>query len=907
MVFCITKNHSKLRASGRQNPNFERRHATTEIVSNENFRAEGFLDPRPTRRLVISAAGRTSTRFGRFELRHRRGELLADGVPVSIGRRTFELLELLIEAEGEIVTKEEIFRRVWRGQLVDENNLPVHVSALRKALGGDRDIVKTVPGRGYLFAADVTIDAGPSTGGAADTQSGPAAGEAEPPAAPGGLIGREEALADVRECLGRHRLVTLTGAGGIGKTRLAIELGRQMSGRFPGGVRLIDLAPAADPVAVPSIVAAALGVTLRTAEAAAETIAGALGADRMLLIFDNCEHLAEAAASLIAALLDRAPALSVLATSQKPLRIDAERLYRLDPLGLPPAGAVDIGRFGAVALFVARARALNRHFVLDADNGAAVAEICRGLDGVPLAIEMAAARLPLLGLEGLRRGLDARLRMLKDTRQASDARHRTLRALVDWSHDLLGEAERRAFRRLSLFAGSFSLDAAVAVAGMDDADRWDIVDALERLIDMSMVQVDESEPPRYRLLETLRLYAAEALSASGERASVARQHARYYTALFERAYAAWDTTLDGDWLAAYRPEIDNVRAALDWALADPEHAPIAIALAGVAPLLWERLNLIAEGRRYVDQAGKLVDRNTPPADEARLARQSARLWRSSDRPRALALLERSAALYRRLGDRLNLGSVLGPLGDLYIHMGRHAEAQALLNEARAILAGSERTKSLYAVMFTLGVLAAEIGERAEARRCYARALDLARDLKDRVRESNLLINIAEIDFATGAVDRAAEAGRAAVTGLRATHGQAYLGIALVNLASYLIAQDDLTEARSIAEEALSMACDHGGLIVWICLERWALLGALAGRYRETAQVMGFVETSLSRAGETRQATDQRAYDRLTALLAAALPTADIDAFKLEGCRWSEAQAVRFAQDHLIRPACPLPA
>ena len=880
--------------------------------------------------------------FGPFRLLPAYRRLEKAGVPIQLGDRALDTLLMLIAHAPEIVSKATLLAEVWPGVTVDEGSLRVQMTALRKALGdgeaGAR-YVSTVQGRGYCFVSSISrsrIAVHRLEGGVgidiSGTNRGPRQGEVGqrhnliakigPPSAntpettlpktnlpqrPAAVIGRASELAELRESIGRHRLVTLVGPGGIGKTRLAIELGWLMAGQFPDGVWLVDLAPVTDPAVVISATATVLGVALGDARTPVEAIAAAIGRQKLLLILDNCEHLIAAAGELVAALLDRAPGLSVLATSQENLHVPAEQVYRLNPLALPPSGVAhrtgSVGKladFGAIALFVERAHAADRRFMLDAGNAAGVAEICRRLDGIPLALEMAAARLPLLGIEGLLARLDERLRMLTTGPHTVEARHRTLRNMVDWSHGLLDPADQTVFRRLAIFSGSFSLDAAIAVAG-ERADDWDIIDALGRLIDKSLVTAETGEHPRYRLLETLRLYAMQELRRHGEFEIIAERHARYFTALFGRSDALWETVSEVEWVRIYRPEIDNARAALDWALAVPECAHVAIALAGTAALLWQTLALFAEGRRYVDRALALVDADTPPADEARLLRSAGGLWYNSDRPRSLAQHERSVALYRRIGDQWNLGTILSTIGSLYASLGRNAEAKATLREAEGILSSSDRKRSLFNVMNNLGTLAGFMNETDEAKRSYARALELARAVKDVSRESYVLMNLAEVEFVLGSVDRAIERARDAVRGLRSTERRSFLVLGLISLGSYLILHGDLTEARSVAEEALSAANEEGGFVVRVCLQQWALLGALDGRYGEAAQLLGFVDEGYATSGDVRQPNAREIHDRLLKLLTAELPSADLRAHAAQGARWSEAEAVAFAVDHVLWP------
>jgi predicted ATPase/DNA-binding winged helix-turn-helix (wHTH) protein/ribosomal protein S18 acetylase RimI-like enzyme len=840
--------------------------------------------------MTASEITESSYLFGAFQLIPWR-RLLRDGKLVALTPRALGVLSTLVEQHGQIVTKDELFAEVWRDVTVEDHNLTMQISILRKALAPGS--IATFPGRGYTFKAAVE-----RLPGAAPAQAAPGTNLPHRRAT---LIGRDAELTEVEDRIGRHRLVTVVGEGGIGKTRLAIAIGWRLATLFPDGVMRIDLAPLTDPAVVTSAAATTLGVALNGTAPPAEAIAAAIGRKRMLLIFDNCEYLASAAAALADVLLDRAPGLSVLATSQEPLHLAEEQIYRLRPLALPPAGAKDIAGFDAVALFVRRAQAADRRFVLDDDNADGVAEICRRLDGMPLALEMAAARLPLLGIGGLRARLDERLRLL-------GTGHRTLLAMVEWSHGLLDSGDQAVFRRLAVFPGSFSLDAAVAVTGATEA--WPIVDTLGRLVDKSLVTVETGEPRRYRLLETLRLHAAEKLQASGENEATAEHHARFFTTLFDEADAAEEngTILDVAWMALYRPEIDNLRAALDWALAEPERAPVAVALAGGAGRLWSRLGLYGEGKRYAERAIPLIDQTMPGAVAARLLRQASVLWRGVDPARTLTLLERSAALYRQAAERKGLVDVLARIGNEYTLLGRLAEAVAVLDEGEEIVSSGNDKGTLITLMLTRGTLALAMKEPAEARRYYTIGLEQARAEKRILWENIFHTNLAEVEFQEGAIDQAIAHARAAATGVRAAGASdtSLLGWPLSNLASYLIARGDHVEARAYTAEALSLFLEEGGRLVQGCLRQGALIGALNGQHTAAAQLIGFVDAHHNRSGRLLEFTEQQLHDRLSTLLAAALPAADIEAHACDGAGWSERQAIDFAFEHLIAPEASPP-
>jgi predicted ATPase/DNA-binding winged helix-turn-helix (wHTH) protein len=820
-----------------------------------------------------------------FRLYPERHQLWCGDARVEIGSRPFALLVVLAANAGRVVSREQLLELVWQSRSASETTISSQVSILRHKLGVD-DCIVAVNNQGYVLTLSVTAED--------DVPPVPAPQAVRPlislPHPSGTGIGRATELAELAVHCVQQRLVTVTGPGGVGKTWLAIALGWRLSQEFPDGMHLIDLGPAKEPLAVAGTLAQALGVALRRSDDPARVLATAIGPRRMLLILDSCEYVAETVRELVKGLLAQAPNLSILATSQAILGLPKEVVVPLDPLSSEDAAA----------LFVECVQAAGRRVQPNERTAAAIAEICRRLDGIPLALEMAAAQVPTLGIEGVRDGLQRqRFRMLDSQPRLGEARQATLSGVVEWSHGLLDEADRQAFRRIARFRGSFTRDAAVAVAGADGADEWDIAARLGRLVGRSLLVAEDGDRPRYRMLETLSLYAAAKLTESGEGDKIAESHALFYMQVFERADLAWETTSEADWVAAYRPDIDNVRAALDWALSAPNRVPLAMILAGVAGHLWVRLGLNIEGRGYLDRLVEIIDADTPPADAARVLRCAAMLSRRTDRPRSVALAERSVAIYRQIGDRLNLGAALGLLGSDYIVLGRHAEAKAILGEARELLSGTSSGKSLQGVVNDLGSLALLTNEPDEAQRCYTAARDLARRLNDSLREYIALNNLGELRFRVGAINQAIEYVRQAAAGFRALERPFYLGPVLVNLASYLTLQNEAGEARDVAAEALSLLRIDGGQWLRLCLQLWALIGAREGRYVAAAQLIGFVDAGFVRSGEARQAPSQWVFGVLSELLTANLGDDDIRAWAKEGASWGEDQAVAFTLQRLV--------
>jgi len=545
--------------------------------------------------------------IGHFHVVPYRRELSADGRSIKLGGRAFDVLMALIDARGAVVSKHALMARVWPDRVVDENNLQSQISALRTAFGAERELIRTVAGRGYQFTGEVRVlprEQDDRAGLAPETETAPP--PTNLPQLASELIGRDEAMHEILRLAAAHRFVTLTGAGGIGKTRLAFGAGRRLLPTFEDGVHVADLAPLAEAGLVPAVVAAAIGFEPGAGAVSPERVAGVLGAKRLLLVLDNCEHVIDAAAGIAHAILSAAPGVHVIATSREPLRVEGEQVYPVPPLGVPADDAEvhdDVLQYGAVRLFLERTRAAGPQISMDRQTAAIVAAVCRRLDGIPLAIELAAARAAALGIEGVAKHLDDRFQLLTGGRRTALPRHQTLRATLDWSYELLTGLERVLLRRLAIFAGSFGFSAAGAVAADSDLLPADVAAALSNLVEKSLVAVElYGGVALYRLLETTRAYGLAKLDESGERESVARRYAEYYRDLFEGADSEAESVFTSERLIEPRRQIENVRAALDWSFSPAGDALIGVALTAGAVPLWMHLSLVDECRGRVEQA-----------------------------------------------------------------------------------------------------------------------------------------------------------------------------------------------------------------------------------------------------------------------------------------------------------------
>lgn len=536
-----------------------------------------------------------------WEIDLARRELRLRGAPVPLGARAFEIIELLVQAGGGTVNKYDLMGRIWPGAVVEENTLQFHISAVRKSLGRDRGMLKTAFGRGYRLLGEWAIREESAALRAEQWQTAKQPLLNNLPAAVVQLIGRATAMKEVQDALSAYRIVTLTGPGGVGKTALALEVARSLLPDFQGDAVLVELASLSDPDLVPSAMATNLGLLLGTDHISPRSVAQLIAGKKLLLVLDNCEHLIGAAAGLTETIVRMCPAACVLVTSREPLRIEGERVHPVPPLNVPPAdgNSSDALQHSAVQLFMARTMH-NSNFSPQKENLAAIAAICRDLDGIPLAIEFAAARAVTLGVQHVAARLNDRFRLLAGARRTALPRHQTLRATLDWSYELLSDREKYLLRHLAVFPGGFTIEAAAAMADGGESNA-EIEERISGLVWKSLVTlVGSASDPRWRLLETTRAYALEKLTENGEAEQAARRQAEFLRDLFAPAAGAPLAIIDD--FPRYVREIDNVRTALDWAFSPGADKALGIALTAAYAPVWSRLSLMAECRERAERA-----------------------------------------------------------------------------------------------------------------------------------------------------------------------------------------------------------------------------------------------------------------------------------------------------------------
>jgi predicted ATPase/DNA-binding winged helix-turn-helix (wHTH) protein len=655
---------------------------------------------------------------GECEIDLARRELRVLGSPVPLGGRAFEIIEVLAQSAGELVTKDELMNRIWPGTVVMENTLQVHAAAVRKALGPYRGLLKTESRRGYRLLGDWTVRRHDTAKPVVGPQQMRLTGESPAtnfPATVTHLVGRSTAVQRLQDLISAYRVVTLTGPGGIGKTVLALKVARGVLREFADGGWLVELGSLSDPELVPSAVAGVLGLRLGSNTISPEAVARAVAAKKLLLILDNCEHVIDAVATLTEILVRLCPRATILATSREVFRIEGEHAYRVPPLEVPTKEQVDADQIlghSAPELFIARAKELGSDFSSHAESLPTIAAICRHLDGIPLAIEFAAARAATLGIEQVAAALGDRFALLTSGRRTPLPRHRTLRATLDWSYDLLADPERLLLQRLAVFSGSFSLAAASLVTNRGEASEAEITDGVANLVAKSLVTSDITGAGYFRLLETTRVYALTRLTEGGELQEFSRRHAEYYQELLER--------IENEREKRSTPlaHVDNVRVALEWCFGVNGNRAIGVRLAATAAPVFLAMSLLPECRRWSQRAILALDDATRGGSEemhlqASLGVSSMQMHGQSDAARAA--LSRSLAIAEARGDVLNQVGLLGMLSMFHVRDGDFKTSLHYATLSRAVNGTVENSAAMALANSILGRALQFVGDHSGSR------------------------------------------------------------------------------------------------------------------------------------------------------------------------------------------------
>ena len=629
-----------------------------------------------------AAQTREAVLFGPFRLMASERLLTKEGSPINLGGRALDVLIALVSQANTIFGKKDLLARVWPDVTVGEGSLRIHVAGLRKALGDGEDgarYIATVAGRGYCFVAPVVRTS--------ERAEKPAAAASFPytnlPARPTGMVGRDDDVLELSSQLNAARLITVVGAGGVGKTTVAVAAGHQLAEDFAGAVLFVDLGMLNDPDLVATAVASMLGLSVQSDDATPALIAY-FRDKRMLLILDTCEHLIEAAAALASSIFAEAPHICLLATSREALQIEGERVYRLEPLACAPDDpgitAAAALRFPATKLFMEHAAATGARLDFGDPEAAIVVAICRKLDGVALAIVLAARRVDTYGLHQTAALLDQRLTLLWLGLRTAPPRQKTLQATLSWSYGLLSEVERAVLRRLAIFVGHFTLEAALLVVASATVDQAAVLAAIDSLVAKSMVAARPiGAMMRYRLLDTTRAYALELSVADAEFADLAVRHATYYRRWLEQTGAEWSalSASTGTERALYFAGLNNARAALEWCFGANGSAEVGIRLAAAAaPVFWA-MSLLPECHRWSERALLALDDGTRGSMEEmhlQAGLGTSLMNMHGEGEAARAALSRSLVIAEEHGDLPGQMGLLGVIHMFHVRGGNFAAA-----------------------------------------------------------------------------------------------------------------------------------------------------------------------------------------------------------------------------------------
>jgi predicted ATPase/DNA-binding winged helix-turn-helix (wHTH) protein len=798
-----------------------------------------------------------SIRVGDFDLYPSERVLSTEGKPVEIGARAFDMLLVLIENPGRLVTKATLLDRVWPKLVVDENNLPAQIASLRRVLGAEA--IRTVPGFGYRLELRVvcgalpqpvpevvpTLDPAPA--------SIPAAMEEQRERVPrlsvprrtwpnrlGPLVGREDQVRDVQVALARSCLVTVVGVAGVGKTRLAQEILAREAEKPHAAVAWIPLGPIRDAQHIPSAIAIGLGLSLPDGVDGFTALSQALENVPVLLILDSAEHLVDSLATPLADLISQTQSVRALVTSQVPLGLSGEVVYRLAVLPVPDRCASDdeAARYAAVELFAQRAGAADRTFELCATNTRMVAEICRRLDGIPLALELAAARVPALGLVVLLERLDDRFRLLKLAGRAAEPRHNTLHAAFDWSYGLLPASEQRIFNLLGTFTGSFSLKAAVKCVADEATDASEAVDLISRLVDRSLVTVLAADPPRYTLLETARHYALGRLAANGELQAARGRMAAAVLELIDQAYEEYWSVDEEIWLHRYEPDLDNVRAAIDWALVND--AALGVALFGSAWPLFVETDLYGEGRTRYSQVLALLSDSLSRIRIGRFWEAIAAYDSTRQCDRARYAADLAAAKYAETSHvRSHYYALMQIAFNWRVDT---SAARAAFDAARTLEDPAWPARILTYGAMTEGALLMSAGKLVEARAAYERAVRLALLTSER-QALAASVCMVELDIACGNTAAALQLGRPLAASLRHLGRRETCFELLVLMFSALLITREMDEARSVGAELFALALRIDTSRLYTALDAMTLLTCEERRYDAAARIAVYADVT----------------------------------------------------------------
>jgi predicted ATPase/DNA-binding winged helix-turn-helix (wHTH) protein len=818
----------------------------------------------------------TDMQFANFELKQRERQLIGPAGTVELSSRSFDILLALLSRPNELIGKSDLFDAAWPGVVVEENTLQVHVSSLRKLLGPG--FITTVHGRGYKYVGPM-----PQAGAATQAKAIIDANKGNVPDYRPECVAREDELAAVAVLLERHRMVSIVGPGGVGKTTLAIEVAAQQQVRFKGGVWIVDLAPVSDLGHVAGSVVQTLGIQFQKSISASEALAEHLRTEELLLVVDNCEHLLGSVRDVLGVALSRAPRVKVLATSQIPLGLADEHVHKLAPFGLSQNGKDK--NESPSSLFFRHCYESQGESITEAETDA-VSRLCRSLDGMALALKMAAARSAVLGIDNVERQIKSEMSELTSSWPTSLPRHRSLMAALTWSYGLLGEAERKAFRALSVFSGSFSLEAAHAVAGEGES--------LPELVRKSLVARDGSNKSHYRLLETSRQFALDQLTLHDEVDSTRTRHSIYLTNLLRTSLDDWEKLPDRQWLEIYGSNIENLRSALEWLQVKSLWQNYA-ELAAYSYRLWLEVGLSQEGRAHCERAlNDEKKKSLSNAIEADLRLAMSELCRAEAMDQlSVDVIEPAIQFYRENSDAQKLAQALVLKGFVHLAPERLDLARIAIAEVEELTRGLETSKLKAFALAVIGMNQWLSGEKQQGLAKCDAGLAMHRTTGNTRSGLKSALYIAETLHWGGDSPKAIAIGTGLLPDLRRAGFKRELGMQLHNLASYYLHANAVDQAREMHLESIEYFARDYSSWHWCMLQCAAGIEAITGDARRAARLMGFVDRGFDEFPEARQTTEDMERAHIFEVLEAALPPDELASLLKEGESLSA-----FEADHL---------
>jgi predicted ATPase/DNA-binding winged helix-turn-helix (wHTH) protein len=820
-----------------------------------------------------TSARRAIYRFGEFEVDVAAYSLSRGPQRLRLSRQPMNLLLLLLERRHELVSREDIAGRLWEPNVFMDLDAGIRTAILkiRRELGESPKFVETVPGKGYRFIGHVEVVAQPRAEASSVALPNPElhsnTRHHNLPAEMTSFVGRRKELLDLRGRLSSSRVLSLTGAGGIGKTRLALRLAREALDDFADGVWVVDLAPLSIPALVAQTIATAIGARESPLRSVRDAVLEKLRGLKLLLVLDTCEHLIDACAELVEGLLCETPGLQVVATSREALGVSGETVFRVPSLSLPEEVARDLlenlDGCDATRLFIERARAADPTFTATLENAEVITRICRRLDGIPLAIELAAARVVVLSPEQIEARLQDRFRLLTGGVRTAVARQRTLEAAVDWSYQLLQEAERQLLNRLSVFPSSWRIEAAEYVGGGDGISPHEVLDLLSKLVNKSLLMTDGdfAGERRYRLLETVRQFAHARLSHT-KVADLRQRHFEFFFEEFRGALSILSSHEQVPCLRRLRVELENVRAALEWALTSPNLVEKGVELAGSLFWFWTKSGRFEEGKRWLE----------------------------------LALAVKGA-----IPGTVRARALIG-LAHVHFFQGHLPEVSALAAKALSRGLEDEDTWIVTMALFLQGTAAFELGDNEQAEELSRKALDAAVASGDPWLQGPPLLVLGHVAASRRDYDQARRLYAESIEMLRLAGETWGLGIVLAAAASLAIVREDYAQAHVQASEALALCeeLDDPRGIAW-SLEVFADLQAAAGLAEAAARLWGAAEGGLENVGSSLAPSIKWVRDHYVARARAALGETLFEAARTEGRGMSSVQAIAFVRQRTVLP------